>query len=258
MEMDLFGNDNKKEQELTLIDIYLDLFIELTKDITSETYMKGNVLLNKLLPDTARGTVDLDMGVLNEGVYNKVIRPKLETFAQSCVGDGSYVVRDIADRKSGGVTIKDSKGLVVYSIDISLETNVCNVSVEYSFKEGVLRGSTVEKIVCDKCLSTLSGKRFRRTKDFYDLFILVNSNTTIDIDQVYTLMVDKVGEDAVYELVNNFPFSEEIMVQLYHSWDKLELRTAQGVVLIKPTFDVIIAKITMIFNNLKIKANSGR
>ena len=250
-ETNMFSTDIKP----TLIDIYFDLFLKLQGEVGDDIVLKGNVLLNKLLPDTARSTVDLDASITGRELYYTSVVPILETFCKECLKDklaDSYVIRDIQERKSGGVDLSLG-GSKVLSVDISLRS----IKSPYNFKKYIfilneVYGSSIEKIVADKCLSTLSRKRFRRAKDFYDLYIIKQGITDINYKIVKELMIEKVGIDEVNSLLDNYPFSEEIYIQLQHAWSKLSLENVKGEkIKNKPTLAEIINWVSSIYTILK-------
>ncbi len=96
---------NMNEQR-TIIDFYFDTFLELTKDIRHETQLKGNVLLNKISPLTARCTKDLDISVYDSEIYYNIIIPRLEKLAD-IFDDCTYEIKHLDNNRSGGIIIKN-------------------------------------------------------------------------------------------------------------------------------------------------------
>lgn len=47
---------------------------------------------------------------------------------------------------------------------------------------------SINKILADKIVSTLSKKRFRRVKDFYDIYIILTSGYEYDTSTILRLM----------------------------------------------------------------------
>lgn len=68
------ANQNE-DSNTNIIDFYLDLFLEITNYIKDSIFLKGNILLNKLLPEMARATKDLDFDVLNKEIFKEFIKP---------------------------------------------------------------------------------------------------------------------------------------------------------------------------------------
>lgn len=218
----------------------MDLFLSISIEIKEEVFLKGNVLLNQILRDSARGTKDLDMSVISEELYDTVIVPKLKEFGDNLISNGLaviYVIKDISRKTSGGIDIKNGNNETVYSVDISLsDINPLGV-VYYSFGGNEFLGSSINKILADKCLSTLSVKRFRRIKDFYDIYIIVKSSLNYDSESIFKLMVDKVGLDEVRQLISNQPFSKDVIIKAIHAWFKLSLlRDSDNREIEKPDF----------------------
>lgn len=205
-----------------LIETYTDLFLQISNKIKDNCYLKGNVLLSNLFKESARGTRDLDMSVYAPELYYECVVPELEKFAQS-LSDITYEIKDIYDNRSGGIVIKDSSGSVVFKVDVSLSSRSLAGVVLYDFNGTDAYGSSIEKILCDKCITTLSEKRYRRIKDFYDIGIILHSNMEYKPSIVLDLMIESVGIEKVLELLNNLPFDEDTLAKLNHAWEKLTI-----------------------------------
>lgn len=240
----------------SIIDVYFELFLEIAKEIHDDVFLKGNVLLNKILSDTARGTKDLDFSCVNEELYYNVIVKHLSDFGDKAIETGlasSYEVRDIQPRRSGGIDVKDEAGSIVYAVDVSLADSAVFGTVEYNFSGDCILGSSLNKILADKCLSTLSRKRFRRIKDFYDMYIILNSDLRYDTKEILALMIDKVGKEEVDRLLSNYPFSQEIIREATKAWDKLKLiRASDNEPLYKPLFNDVLWKVSKLYDDLKL------
>lgn len=257
MELDLFGKDGnqKPETQDDIINFYFDVFIELNAGLYNEMYLKGNILLNKLIGANTRTTKDLDFSIINKEIYESILKPRLELFGNTILEKDieacSFEIKELSERKSGGIIIKDEKNSTLYGIDISLGTKSIYEVTSYEFSGKHVQGSTINKIIADKCLATLSRSRFRRIKDFYDLYVICSNNIEYDIDIVKQIMIKKKGIEEVETLLNNFPFNLEVLTQLKNIWDtkfSLETRTETYK---KPEFTDLLNVISVIYNNLK-------
>lgn len=242
---------------MSKLDIYFDLFKRLSDACDGRIFLKGNILLNKLLPETARATKDLDASVFELDLYPSKIVPVLESFAAEIIANGEAdrfsIKPEILPHMSGGITMYDTNGSAVFAVDISLTENSIGQFVGYSFDSGDVLGSSIEKIFCDKCLSTLSRKRFRRIKDFYDLYILLKSQTRYDLALVKSLMVAKVGEEETNRLLDIPPFSAEIVKELNRAWVKFRISSFKNLDedLRRPELSEVLELVSLLYYNLK-------
>lgn len=251
------SNIFSNKSEPTLVDIYFDLYLKLQEEVGEDIILKGNILLNKILPDNARSTIDLDTSIINEKIYYECAVPVLEKFGEDCISEGladTFEVREIKERRSGGIDLKLG-GSKVLSVDISLQ----KIFSLYSFKKYLfdlreIKGASVEKIMADKCLSTLSKKRFRRAKDFYDLWIIKKSGLEYDYTIIKKLMIKTVGNEKYNKLLDNYPFSEEIIIHMVHAWRKLNLtRDNDGTDIDKPNFNEVLNTCSTIYSKLQVE-----
>ncbi len=255
---DLSKKENYKlRDEMTqddVIDFYLDTFIELSENLREEFYLKGNILLNKIYPEMARTTNDLDFSIINKELYLQVLVPRLEKFGDKLIENSievdSFIIKEISDTKSGGIMIKDYNDKTVYSIDVSLTKKTMYGFSEYKFSDIKLKASSIEKIIADKSITTLSKKRYRRIKDFYDLYIIMLNHSNYDLIKVKKLIIDSIGEEEFYDLINNYPFTYEEMIKLEHAWRKFIIKTRDPSYN-KPEFSEIIYYSSKIYDNLK-------
>lgn len=237
---------------MTLIETYTDLFLQISNQIKENCSIKGNVLLSNLLKSTARSTRDLDMSVYSKELYSECVVPELEKFANS-FPNTTYTIRDITETHSGGITIKDSSNKVLFKVDVSLSSKSLAGAVLYSFSGEEAYGSSVEKILCDKCITTLSEKRYRRIKDFYDIYIIISSSMVYNPKRVLDLMIEKVGVQEVLSLFNNIPFDEDSMSKLNHAWNKLELHNAfTGERLEKTPFRELVVDVYNFYDRVRL------
>lgn len=225
---DMFSTGSSTTKNLTLIDRYFELFLQLSEELNGDVYLKGNVLLNKLFPHVARSTLDMDMAIPYKMLYED-IQSILYKFCSQQVNDGNFdsfeIAEEISPTHSGGLkAYKD--GRVVFAIDVSLDINIYSRHIKYCLQGREFNGSSINAILCDKILATLSHKRFRRAKDFFDLYVLRQNNVEFDSKTVLDFMIQKVGIEEVHELISNYPFSDEILLQMIKAWDKLKITSS--------------------------------
>lgn len=224
----MFGDESIQQDTPTLLDTYFDLFVEMSTAMQNAVSLKGNILLNKLLPNRARSTADLDMSILNKDLYPIAV-DIMTRVAEDAVISGKcdrYTINPSVEvGHSGGITayLGDS---TAFKVDISIDPNIYIRSVKYTFDNIEVLGSSFEAILCDKILATLSQKRFRRAKDFFDLYILKSADIEVNYDKVVDLMMNKVGATEVKNLLSNYPFDDNILAQLSHAWERLKLASA--------------------------------
>lgn len=245
----------------TDLDIYIGLFLYIAKETDNLVCLRGNILLNQLLSDSARSTKDLDMHVaMSVDIYNKKVLPLLTEFAEAMIYKGladSYSIREITEKSGGNIKIRKTiagQQLTVYSVDTELNMNITTGATKYEFNNQQVLGSSIEKIIADKCLSTLSVKRFRRIKDFYDLYIIVDSGLYYDIKEIYNLMVNYVGESETMLLLDSIPFATEILDKLTEIWDSFTVARFDDKQLVKPPFHLVYNRLNSIYTNLKLVA----
>lgn len=248
----LFNEDKERE---TIIDIYFDLFLELTKDISQESVLRGNILLNKLFSESARATKDLDFDILSKELYIEVVAPRLKIFAEDCVALGiasSYDLSEIRENNIGGIKISDSTGKLVYSVDISCSNKLHGGEASYSFSGSAILGSSIDKILADKISTTIGEHRLRRLKDFYDIYLILTSRVRYSLEIIRELMIDNLGSEEYNRLLMNFPFTEEDVKKLTQAWDKLKLSNAMNIAIKKPDFSEVYNYATRLYANLKV------
>lgn len=245
------SEDNTTE---SIQEFYMDFFLALFSVVGDSLYMKGNMLLGNLLPDMARSTKDLDMSLVNAELYSSHIVPTIKSFIETTMPSANYIITELTATHSGGVKVFNSDGTVKYAVDISLsKTQMLGVRY-YNIRGYTIQGSSVERIIADKCIATLSRVRFRRVKDFYDLYIILKSKLDFDIEEVYRLILARIGQVEFDSLLSNYPFTEEVMIKIAHAWDKLSLTSFNNSLLSidKPDLLSVIAAIGSVYNRLKI------
>ena len=213
---------------------------------------KGGYMLNQLLKEESRMTHDIDFSIMEKSQYGdiKVVLKELGDFFIAKGLASKYVVKEtIEERSSGGIDIyRDGpNGLEkILGIDIGLHSLLygikrCNITI------GSVEAFSVERMLSDKILAILSRKRFRRTKDLYDFYVIVNRFDFSYNELVYCLDNRENYDKAVWD---NIPFSEIVLEQYKIAWDKLKLVSYKdGTELIKPDFESAIS----LFNRIAIR-----
>lgn len=238
----------------SILDVYIDLFLNMASKVNNEIILKGNVLLNKLLPDTARGTVDMDLSVLNTSVYDDIIVPEFKKFGDSLVYIGkaeSYNIHPIKVRSSGGIDAFDKDNNILFAVDVRLMSTSVYGYLKYNFGGIYAYGSSIEKILCDKCLSTLSKRKFKRIKDFYDIFIILDSDVEYDIEIVYKLMLELIPKEELNHLLSNLKFAQSDISNLKQLWKSYVFTSFnKSNEISKPEFNIIFNNVYSLYAEL--------
>lgn len=236
-------------------ELYFQLFLEMSKELGENIFLKGSILLGNLLPRVARSTKDLDCSILNTEIYNSHIVPCLDAFAKKVMKPGwTYKVSPISNTQSGGIKIYNADSKTIYSVDVSVsKTDFLGVTF-YNIRSSNIFGSSVEKILADKCVATLSRRRYRRVKDFYDLYIILRSKLTYNVEDVVKIMLAARSREEITELLNNVPFSEEVVERVEAAWVKLDLKSFSGhsIRLTKPEILQVLFEVYRLYDKLKI------
>lgn len=213
------------------IEYYFRLYQKINEIAGDTAMLVGNVLLNKVITKDARATKDLDMHIPRELDFGN-IREYLELVRERLLDEdviSSYIVEDPEEFHSGGIKCyAGSNNTATVSIDISMDDRMENRRHVYNINDVAFNGNSLEAIICDKCSASLSRKRFRGAKDFYDLYILHRSRVKWDIEKTLDIMISKVGYAEVRDLISHFPFSEEIMEQMNQAWGRLKLTNTKN------------------------------
>lgn len=247
---------NVKTKEQLLVETYLELFLNMSSRIKEEVSMAGNILLNQLFPEDARSTNDLDVCTTTRKVYEEVIKDILKDFGESILKvepGGRYQIREVGEGDKGGLVVYSESGERLYSVDIALESSILMGVVEYEFRGIRAYGSSIERIICDKSLATLSKAKFRRVKDFYDIYIILKSKTKLEYSEICDLMIERVGFEEVERMLNGIPFQQKDTEKLIYAWNKLSLTRIDGEPLKRPEFEEMILMIYNMYRNIKIE-----
>lgn len=214
----LSSNDNNQMQ---LLD---ELLLQLINKVDELLVFKGGYMLSKVLP-ASRMTHDIDLSILNQEEYENM-KPKLKSIGEYFIQKGladSYEIMDIIpQKKSGGIKLLSDNHKVVIGLDISVQNLSYGITKE-DINIAVVDSYCIERMLSDKLYVILSNKRYRRTKDLYDLY---NITQYMNID--YKLLKECIYQRGYDEyLFDNIPFSEEDVVKYVHSWNKLSIQDAK-------------------------------
>ena len=197
---------------------------------------KGGYLLNQLLQEQSRMTHDIDFSISDEEGYEQVKQILSEigdTFIQNGIIDRYAVKPTITPTCSGGIDFYDTRGSKVLGVDVGLHSLSWGIT-SYNFEFAVTDGFCVERMLSDKIIAILSRKRFRRTKDLYDFWVLTNN---FDFD--YTELVSFIDKRGGAEW-QNIPFKDEVLIEYEKAWSKLVLQTPSAKTLRKPEFAEVL------------------
>ena len=257
---------SKKEN----IDIYFNLFITISNKLNEDVCLKGNILLNKLYKERSRATKDLDMDIkASKNIYRDKVVPLLKEFAEDLISSGladRYRIKnENNDKTMGGISIYKYEGCnvkdsLIYSADINLGNSIFGDTI-YVIEGCEFRGYSIERVICDKIIATLSDKDNRRVKDYYDIYLIREMESNLDYTKIVDYIIQKKGGiENVLTLLKNFPFLEEDVIELKSKWEDFlstELKELQvNVILFSDMFRVytlLVSKIEQLILEIKLE-----
>lgn len=200
---------------------------------------KGGYVLTKLMPDEARATEDIDFSIYDYKQY-AIIKDVLAEMAECLKNYGvitEYTIKeDIGERSSGGIHMKAVDGSSDIKIDIGWHDLSYGIT-SWSYQGFNCNRFEVERMLSDKISAIYSRKRFRRTKDLYDFYIL-----TSNFDVNLATLRDYVVKRGLIDW-NADPFREDVMREYAYAYNKLTVKSISGVEIIKPEFNVVIDRL---------------
>lgn len=222
-------DDNSSDMEV--LD-YIMIFV-CTRLKSVKSVFKGGYVLMKIMPDMARYSHDIDFSISEKEQY-ELVKQVLDELGSSLVSlkvIDSYEIKDtIEHNKSGGIKLhrsgfdKQDLGIDIGLHDLSFgiqEWNILGIDVEKF---------TVERMLSDKISAIFSKKRFRRTKDLYDFYILTSSCKNINIDKLREFLeLREINWDTT-------PFDPIVLREYGKAYDKLNIKNHTGKILYKPEF----------------------
>lgn len=260
LKMDLFDDSTCKSHELPNViseptnqDLLDYMVLVLARYLGSSCAFKGGYMMNQLLREESRMTRDIDFSIMSQEVYLEIktlLMQIAEKFKEMKLISEYRVKEEITVTSSGGIDMYDSMGAKVLGVDVGLHDILYGVQ-SYTISVGDVRAFKVERMLADKILTILSEKRFRRTKDLYDFYILVTRFDFSYEELVYCIEHRNGYNAAVWD---NIPFDELVLQKYLQAWNKLQLISSlTGVMLHKPEFYSVIALFTSLTLRLKMK-----
>ena len=199
---------------------------------------KGGYLLNQILGEQSRMTHDIDFSISDEQGY-EAVKQVLTEIGDALINRGvieSYKVKPtISSTSSGGIDFYNAQGAKILGVDVGLHSLQWGVT-SYDFNFAIANGFCIERMLSDKLIAILSRKRFRRTKDLYDFWVITN-NFDFDYDTLRDFIERRGGAEW-----QNIPFDETILLEYAKAWDKLVLQTPTHGTLEKPLFRVALER----------------
>lgn len=261
--MNLFAavehTDDNKDLEPDFMDMseqqMMDYMVMvITRELKTAKAFKGGYVLNQLLgTDSMTHDVDFSIGEKRDYEEVKSVLTEIATeFKKYNLIEEYKIKEEIKETMSGGIDFFDSAGRKFLGVDVGLHDIGWGVK-SYDFSFVTTDAFEVERMLSDKMIAITSRKRFRRTKDLYDFFII-----TAFFDFDYKKLVDYIKRRGGAEW-DNIPFKEEVIVQYKRAWDKLSLISSMtGAELNKPDFDVVIQRFYSVAIPIKAKQSFNK
>ena len=133
----------------------------------------------------------------------------------------------------------DANGTKILGIDVGWH-DITFGTTKTTIDIGEVRAFEVERMLADKIAATLSRKRFRRTKDIYDIFCITNCFDA-DLNKIRNYLEIR-NADVTVEW-ENFPFSETVINELGKAYGRLVLEAIySNTILEKPPFMDVLGR----------------
>ncbi len=259
--MDLFGTNKPSETGGPKHFTERELLSRLACYLKESPYIQGDLLVFKgglfLGEHTGkpRYTQDVDVSIASADVYARM-REVLKDFGEELIAEDiihEYAVEEaVLPNRSGGAKYRDMTGRVLLSIDVSLGGDELSCIVMDTSIAGRVHLESIEQVLADKLTVLYSRKRFRRSKDLFDIWQIL-SCCQVNISHLRELL--KVRELLPLPL-DKAPFNEEHYVQLEHAYNTLSIRDASTEELVeKPPFAEVVrvvGKFTMQFMEAEV------
>ena len=226
-------NSNIASMVLTLLRIF-----------GNESAFNGGYMLKKLIPDCARQTQDIDFSAQSSELYQSLINTMIAVgtrFVKAGIISNFKIRQTIVPHYSGGMYMYNASGAKILGIDVSWSDTLLGTT-KTIIDIGEVSAFEVERMLADKIAATLSRKRFRRSKDIYDVFCITNCFDA-DLNKIRNYLVIR----NVTVAWNNFLFSETVINDLKNAYDRLILESVYSdTVLEKPEFSSILGRFNAI------------
>ena len=232
--------------------------LELSREFGNKLAFKGGFMLTKIMTETARRTVDVDLSILTDEIYED-IKTRLSAICEKFMAEGvidKYEVKpEVKPTMSGGVSMyKDGKNIM--GVDVGWHDLSYGITVHHT-PIGDIRGFEIERMLADKVSAVLSRKRFRRPKDIYDICMIMHS-FNFDSSKILDYIKKRDEHSGRPTEWSNFPFTQEILKEYEKAYDKLIVNSVyEGRVLTKPDFRYVYSKFSDLVANL-LSSNSLR
>ena len=218
----------------------------------NEVAFKGGYLLSKILPSSSRKTMDIDFSISVKEYYNnvKLIMDNLGKILYNNNIISEYNIKDsIEETQSGGITFYLQTGEKM-GIDVGLHPLNYGIR-KWNIEGKEVNGFEIERMLADKFSAIYSRKRFRRSKDLYDFYIITDS-FDVDLEKLNNYISKRCELD-----INNSPLQEIILVEYKKAYDKLKVEFNNITGFTKPEFNKIIERLQL-FEIYLINKTSGR
>lgn len=220
------------------------------RGIGETTALKGGYLLNKLL--NSRTTTDIDLSY-GDMAYWSELRTALIAVGEELKQAGVIVSYDLREpqeqpKRSGGITYRGKNNTVVAGVDASVQDMGFGIKeTTLPFESGVVTELTFpaysfERVVGDKMTATFSRQQFRRSKDLFDIYVIVTTQE-LSLQTLYTALKerDRTGLlDGDFEEEEYTPFSAEAKEKWAQAWEKLKLDRGAGKAMLKPPLETVL------------------
>lgn len=200
---------------------------------------KGGLFLGEYTGQP-RYTQDVDISIFDVKDYIDV-QKQLRYFGEELVREGlinSFEFKEeVVEGRSGGAKYRDSTGRILLSIDVSLGADILDFHILDTTIAGELRLTTIEQVLADKMSVLYSRKRFRRSKDLFDIYTILK-NCEVDMNK----FISCLRKREVYPLpVDKAPFNESHYEQMEHAYNTLKIQDAfTEQVIEKPSFEEVV------------------
>ncbi len=224
------------------------MVLVLSRQMSCSCAFKGGYMLNRLLGGYSRMTHDIGFSVAKKGDYagvKDILKKIAEKFKSMDYVANYSIKEEIQERMSGGIDFYAEDGHKVLGVDVGLHDISYGIE-HYNLKFTDVDAFTVERMLSDKLIAITTRKRFRRTKDLYDLYAITNF---FDVDMEKLANFVEMRGGAEWDII---PFNETVLTQYKIVWDKLELVNAEtGAKMDKPPFDAALGRYYAISLSIK-------
>lgn len=218
--------------------LYDYIALELAREFGNKLAFKGGYMLTKIMTETARRTVDVDLSILTDEIYDD-IKTRLTAICEKFMSEGiidRYTVKpEVKERMTGGADMyKDN--IKVAGVDVGWHSLAYGISL-YNINNTDVRGFSIERMLSDKITAILSRKRFRRPKDLYDVYA-ISSSFDVNMSEVMNCIKMREQHSGIATEWGNYPFDEVILKEYKKAYDKLIVESVYLERIVnKPTFE---------------------